>query len=98
MAPLTFYYGSGSPYAWRVWLALEIKGFAYEMKTLSFDAGEHKQPGFLALNPRGRVPVPSMAASHSTNQRRSSSISRRSSPVSRASSPPIRVRARCSGA
>ena len=21
--PLTFYYGSGSPYAWRVWLALD---------------------------------------------------------------------------
>ena len=57
MAPLTFYYGSGSPYAWRVWLALEIKGVAYEMKTLSFDAGEHKRPEYLALNPRGRVPV-----------------------------------------
>jgi glutathione S-transferase len=57
MAPLTFYYGSGSPYAWRVWFALEIKSFAYEMKTLSFDAGEHKRPEFLALNPRGRVPV-----------------------------------------
>jgi glutathione S-transferase len=57
MAPLTFYYGSGSPYAWRVWLALEIKGIAYDMKTLSFDAGEHKRPDYLALNPRGRVPT-----------------------------------------
>jgi glutathione S-transferase len=57
MAPLTFYYGSGSPYAWRVWLALEIKGIAYNMKTLSFDAGEHKRPEYLALNPRGRVPT-----------------------------------------
>ena len=57
MAPLTFYYGSGSPFAWRVWLALEHKGISYERKTLSFDKGEHKRPEFLALNPRGRVPV-----------------------------------------
>ena len=27
---LTFYYGSGSPPAWRVWLALEHKGVAYD--------------------------------------------------------------------
>ena len=57
MAPLTFYYGSGSPYAWRVWFALEHKGIPYAMTTLSFDKGEHKRPDFLALNPRGRVPV-----------------------------------------
>ena len=54
---LTFYYGSGSPYAWRVWLALEHKGIAYEQKILSFDAGDLKKPEFLALNPRGKVPV-----------------------------------------
>lgn len=57
MAPLTFYYGSGSPFAWRVWLALEHKGIPYEMKTLSFEKGEHKRPEFLAVNPRGRVPA-----------------------------------------
>ena len=57
MASLTFYYGSGSPYAWRVWLALEHKGIPYEMKTLSFDAGDNKRPDFLAFNPRGLVPV-----------------------------------------
>jgi Glutathione S-transferase, N-terminal domain len=33
-----FYYGAGSPYAWRVWLALEHKGIPYHRKTLSFDA------------------------------------------------------------
>ncbi len=54
---LTFYYASGSPYAWRVWLALEHKGIPYERKTLSFDAGDLKKPGFLALNPRQKVPV-----------------------------------------
>ncbi|MGH8682668.1 MAG: glutathione S-transferase family protein [Burkholderiales bacterium] len=54
---LTFYYGAGSPYAWRVWLALEHKLIPYERKVLSFSAGDLKQPDFLALNPRGRVPV-----------------------------------------
>jgi len=54
---LTFYYASGSPYAWRVWLALEHKGIPHEMKTLSFDAGDLRKPGFLKLNPRHRVPV-----------------------------------------
>jgi len=54
---LTFYYGSGSPYAWRVWLALEHKRIPYEMKVLSFSAGEHKTPEYLAINPRHRVPA-----------------------------------------
>jgi glutathione S-transferase len=54
---LTFYYGSGSPYAWRVWLALEHKGIPYELKTMSFSAGDLKRPVFLAVNPRGRVPA-----------------------------------------
>src|SRR5229473_6821470 len=54
---LAFYYASGSPYAWRVWLALEHKGIPYEMKTLSFDAGDLRKPEFLKLNPRHRVPV-----------------------------------------
>ncbi len=54
---LTFYYGSGSPFAWRVWLALEHKALPYELKMLSFDAGDLKKPEFLALNPRHRVPV-----------------------------------------
>jgi glutathione S-transferase len=54
---MTFYCGSGSPYAWRVWLALEHKALAYELKMLSFSAGDLKQPEFLKLNPRGKVPV-----------------------------------------
>jgi glutathione S-transferase len=52
-----FYYGSGSPYAWRVWLALEHKGIPYHRKTLSFDAGDLNTAEFGALNPRRRVPV-----------------------------------------
>lgn len=54
---LTFHCASGSPYAWRVWLSLEYKGVPYELKMLSFDAGDLKKPEFRALNPRGRVPV-----------------------------------------
>lgn len=54
---LTFFYGSGSPYAWRVWLALEHKQIPYERKLLSFTDGDTKKPEFLALNPRGKVPV-----------------------------------------
>jgi glutathione S-transferase len=54
---LTFYAGSGSPFAWRVWLSLEHKSLSYELKMLSFSAGDLKKPEFAALNPRKRVPV-----------------------------------------
>lgn len=54
---LTFYYGSGSPYAWRVWLALEHKQLSYELKSLSFGTGDLKSPDYLRLNPRGKVPA-----------------------------------------
>ena len=54
---LTFYYGSGSPYAWRVWLALEHKGISYELRTMSFSAGDLRKPEYRAINPRGKVPV-----------------------------------------
>ena len=55
--PILLYYGSGSPYAWRVQLALEHKALPYERKVLSFSAGDTRKPEFLALNPRHRVPV-----------------------------------------
>lgn len=54
---LTFYYGSGSPYAWRVWLALEHKQLPYEQKVMSFSAGDLTKPDFLAINPRHKVPA-----------------------------------------
>jgi glutathione S-transferase len=54
---LAFYYGSGSPFAWKVWLTLEHKQIAYELKLLSFDGGDTRSPAFLAVNPRGQVPA-----------------------------------------
>lgn len=55
--PITLYALSGSPYAWRVWLALEHKRIPYTLKPMSFDAGDFRDPAFARLNPRRRVPV-----------------------------------------
>jgi glutathione S-transferase len=57
MMSLTFFCASGSPYAWRVWLALEHKGMPHELKMLSFDAGDLETPEFTRINPRQRVPA-----------------------------------------
>lgn len=54
---LTFYCGSGSPFAWKVWLALEHKQIPYEFRLMSFDRGDLKTPEFRAVNPRGQVPT-----------------------------------------
>jgi glutathione S-transferase len=48
---------SGSPFAWRVMLALEAKGLPYQSRKLERSKGETKSPEFLAINPRGQVPV-----------------------------------------
>jgi glutathione S-transferase len=52
-----FYHGHGSPFSWRVWLALEAKNIPYELKVLSFQNEETKKPEFRAINPRGQVPT-----------------------------------------
>ena len=54
---MKFYCGSGSPPAWRVWLGLEHKQLPYELKMLSFSAGDLKSEEFTQLNPRQKVPV-----------------------------------------
>jgi glutathione S-transferase len=54
---IEIYWGSGSPYSWRVLLALEYKRLAYESHPLQFSKQEHKSPQMLRMNPRGRVPV-----------------------------------------
>jgi len=54
---IELFWGSGSPFAWRVLLALEYKRLPYVSHLLQFSKQEHKSPQMLALNPRGRVPV-----------------------------------------
>jgi glutathione S-transferase len=54
---LQLYYGSGSPYAWRVQLGLEHKALPYERIVLSFTSGDLRTPEHLARNPRGKIPV-----------------------------------------
>jgi len=53
---IRLYYASGSPFAWRVHLALEEKGLEYEPTLLSFQSGDLKRPDYLAINPHGKVP------------------------------------------
>ena len=52
-----FYHGHGSPYSWRVWLALDAKGVTYDTKIMSFAAVDTRKPEFVALNPRHTVPT-----------------------------------------
>jgi glutathione S-transferase len=54
---LKFYHGHGSPYGWRVWLALEAKKIPYDLQVLSFSAGDTRKPEFVAINPRHQVPT-----------------------------------------
>ena len=54
---IELYWGSGSPFAWRVMLTLEVKGLPYDSKLLEFSKQQHKEPGYLQLNPRGKVPT-----------------------------------------
>ena len=54
---IELYWGSGSPFAWRVMLTLEVKGLDYQSKLLEFSKGENKSPEYLKLNPRGKVPT-----------------------------------------
>ena len=54
---LVFYHGHGSPYSWRVWLALEHLGIPYELKVLSFSEKDQLKPAFVAINPRHQVPT-----------------------------------------
>ncbi|HNR23711.1 MAG TPA: glutathione S-transferase family protein [Steroidobacteraceae bacterium] len=54
---IDLYWGSGSPYCWRVLLALEHKRLEYVSHQLQFSRQEHKAPHIVAMNPRGRLPI-----------------------------------------
>lgn len=54
---MDFHHGHGSPYSWRVWLALEHKKIPYELRLLSFANQDTRKPEFVAINPRHVVPT-----------------------------------------
>jgi glutathione S-transferase len=58
---LTLYWGSGSPFAWRVLLALEHKQLPYESQLLHFDKQEHQSPQMLKLKDGDYVVFESVA-------------------------------------
>jgi len=53
---LTFYYAPGSC-ALASLIALEESGLAYEHRRLNLANGDQRQPDYLAINPKGRVPA-----------------------------------------
>ena len=54
---LELFWISGSPFAWRVQLALAIHKIDYVSHLLDAAKGELKQAEYLALNPRGKIPL-----------------------------------------
>ena len=53
---LTFYFAPGSC-ALASLIALEESGLAYERRRLNLANGDQRQPDYLAINPKGRVPA-----------------------------------------
>ena len=51
------YFISGSPPCWSVMLALAVKDLEYTPRRLSNTAGDQKSAEYVAINPRGHVPV-----------------------------------------
>ncbi|CAL8294604.1 unnamed protein product [Merluccius merluccius] len=52
---MSLLWGSGCPPCWRVRITLEEKRLqGYRRKMLSLQAGEHKSPEVLEINPRGQ--------------------------------------------
>lgn len=54
---IELFWASGSPFAWRAMLGLEVKKLPYESRLLQFSTGDLKKPEYLAMNPRGKVPT-----------------------------------------
>jgi len=54
---INFYYLSGSPFSWRIWLALEYKELTYQLKVVERERGDLISERFLKMNPWGKAPV-----------------------------------------
>ena len=54
---MTFYYGSGSPFSWYVWLVLKRKQLPHALKLMPLLGSDLKTPEYLTINPRGKVSV-----------------------------------------
>jgi len=50
-------YTDSSPNGFKATIALEELALPYRLHHVRIDAGEHRQPAFLTLNPHGRIPV-----------------------------------------
>lgn len=50
-------YTSDTPNGWKISIALEELQLSYNVHPVSILNGEQKMPGFLRLNPNGRIPV-----------------------------------------
>src|SRR3954464_10345315 len=50
-------YTAATPNGWKVSIALEELGLAYDLHVLDLGAGDQKQPWFTAINPNGRIPA-----------------------------------------
>lgn len=50
-------YTASTPNGWKASIALEELALPYETHRIDLQAGEQKQPGFLAINPNGRIPA-----------------------------------------
>jgi len=57
MTEREIYFISGSPPCWSVMLAMGVKGLDFQPRRLDNAKREQKSPTFLAINPRGNVPV-----------------------------------------
>ena len=50
-------YTAPTPNGWKASVTLEELGLPYEVHTINLSAGDQKDPGYLELNPNGRIPT-----------------------------------------
>lgn len=50
-------YTAATPNGWKASIALEELGLPYAVRKIDLQAGDQKQPAFLAINPNGRIPA-----------------------------------------